>query len=104
MICASQFELLVHDVFDAGGVGLLDDRAHLGSEDALRFGFVEQRGKCGHGLHQLDPVLLSSEALVHFQKRHNTFHVPEIVCGRLPLDVPVHGVLEQDGGNNSLRR
>ena len=102
MICSSHFELLVHDVLDAGGVGLLDDRAHLGSEDALRFGLVEQRGKLGHGLHQLDPVLLGCKALVHFQKRHNTFHVPEIVRGRLPLDVPVHGVLEQDGGKNPL--
>ena len=56
----------------------------------------------GHGLHQLDPVLLGCKALVHFQKRHNPFHVPEIVRGGLPLDVPVHGVLEQDGGNNPL--
>src|SRR6266536_420622 len=98
----SCFELLVHDVLDAGCVGLLDDRAHLGSEDALRFGFVEQRSKRGHGLHQLDPVLLSCKALVHFQKRHNTFHGPKIVRGRPPLDVSVHGVLEQDGGNNPL--
>jgi hypothetical protein len=28
--------------------------------------------------------------------------VPQIVCGRLPPDVPVHGVLEQDGGENPL--
>ena len=68
----------------------------------FRFGFVEQRGKLGHGLHQLNPVLLGREALVHFQKRHDMFHVPEIVRGGLPLDVPVHGVLEQDGGNNPL--
>ena len=57
---------------------------------------------CGHRLHQLDPVLLRCKALVHFQKRHNPFHVPKIVRGRLPLDVPVHGVLEQDGGKNPL--
>src|SRR5262249_37308290 len=29
------FELLIHDVADANRVGLLDERAHLGSEDAL---------------------------------------------------------------------
>src|SRR5215472_4307377 len=55
----SYFELLAHNVLDAGGIGLLDDRAHLGTEDALRFGFVEQRRQGGHGPHQLDPVLLS---------------------------------------------
>ena len=32
------------------------------------------------------------------------FHVPEIVRGGPPLDVPVHGVLEQNGGNNPLAR
>src|SRR2546430_7823197 len=50
----SCFELLGHDILDAGAVGLLDDRAHLGSEDALRVGLVEQRSKLGHRLHQLD--------------------------------------------------
>ena len=84
------------------GIGLLNDRAHLGAEDALRFGFVEQRRQLGHRLHQLDPVLLRGQALVHFQKRHDPLHVPQIVRGRLPLDVPVHGVLEQDGGKNPL--
>jgi hypothetical protein len=39
-------------------------------------------------------------ASVHFQKRHNLFHVPKIVRGRPPFDVPVHGVLEQNSGNN----
>src|SRR2546426_7291964 len=56
----------------------------------------------GMGCINWTPVLLSCKALVHFQKRHNTFHVPKIVRGRLPLDVPVHGVLEQDGGKNPL--
>src|SRR5215510_3200102 len=98
----SYFELLVHDVLDAGSVGLLDDRAHLGSEYALRFGLVEQRAKLGHGLHQLDPVLLRCQPLVHFQKRHNTFYIPEIVRRGLPLYFPVHGVLEQDSAENPL--
>ena len=69
---------------------------------SFRFGFLEQRGKRGHGFHQLDAVLLSCKALVHFQKRHNAFDVPKIVRCRLPLDVPVHRVLEQDGANDSL--
>ena len=57
---------------------------------------------CGHRLHQLNPILLSCKALVDFQKRHDSFHVPEIVRGWLPLDVPVHRVLEQDGAKNPL--
>ena len=67
------------------------------------FGFVEQRGKLGHRLHQVDAVLLGREALVHLQERHDVFHVPEIIRAGLPLDVPVHGVLEQDGGQESAR-
>ncbi len=96
----SYVELLVHDVLDAGCVGLINDRAHLGSEYALRFGLVEQRSKLGHRLHQVDTVRLRCQAFVHFQKGHNTFHIPEVVRARLPLDVPVHGSLEQDGAKN----
>ena len=42
-------ELLVHNALDAGCVSLFDDRAHLGSEDALRFGVGEQRRSAGMG-------------------------------------------------------
>jgi hypothetical protein len=42
------------------------------------------------------------QGLVRFRKRHDSFHVPKVVRGRLALDVPVHRVLEQDGANNSL--
>jgi hypothetical protein len=96
------FELLVHDALDARYVGLVDDRAHLGSEYALRFGFVEQRSKLGHRLHQVDAAHLRRKALVHFQERHNALHIPQIVRARLPLDLPVHGVLEQDSAKNPL--
>src|SRR5438105_1683263 len=95
-------ELLGHDVLDPRSVGLLDERAHLGSKDALRVGFVEQRGKLGHRLHQLDTALLRGQALVHLQKRHDPLHVPQIVRGRLPLDIPVDRVLEQDGADDAL--
>jgi hypothetical protein len=96
------FELLTHNVLDTGWIGLLDDRAHLGAEDAIRPGLVEQGSKLGHGLHQLHAILFRVEALVHFQKGDNPFHVPEIVGGRLLVDVPVHGALEQDGPKDSL--
>src|SRR5882724_9668456 len=95
-------ELLGHDVRDARSVRLLDHRSHLGSEYPLRFGLVEQRSKAGHRLHQLDTALFRGQALIHFEKRHHPFHIPQIVRGRLPLDLPIHGVLEQDGGENAL--
>src|SRR4030095_10294491 len=72
----SDVELLAHNVLDAGGIGVLDDRAHLGAEDALRCGFGEQRRQRGHELHQLDPLLLRGQALIHFQKRPHPFHIP----------------------------
>src|SRR5215510_11847519 len=81
---------------------MLNNRAHLGSEYALCFTFLKQRPKRRHGLHQLDSVLLRGQAFVHFQKWHDTFYVPKKVSRRLPLDVPVYGVLEQDGANNPL--
>src|SRR5207248_5236979 len=95
-------KLLAHDLFNAGGVSLFDHRPRLGPKHRFRFGFIEQRSKLGDGLHQLDSVFLSGKALVHFQKWHDTLDVPEIIRRRLPLDVPVHRVLEQDGPNNPL--
>src|SRR5262249_28106486 len=94
--------LLPHDIFDARFVGLLDERAHLSSEDAFGFGFLEQRGKRRNGLHQLDAILLSFEALIDFQEWYHTFYVPKIVSRTLVLYVPVHGILEQDGSNDPL--
>src|SRR5215510_6818226 len=65
----SCFELLIHNVLDALSVGLLDERAHLGSEYALCFGLVEQRAKLRHRLHELDPILLRCAALVHLDRK-----------------------------------
>jgi len=78
------------------------ERAHLGAEDALGLGPVEQRRESGHGLQQLDSVLHSGKALVHLQKRHDPLEIPEVVRRGLPLDVPVHGVFEQDGAQDPL--
>ena len=95
-------ELLRHDVLDPSSVGLLDQRAHLRAEDAFRFGPAEQRSKVGHRLQQLHAVFFCAHTFVHFQKRHDAFHLPEIVRGRLPVDVPVHCVLEQDCAKNPV--
>jgi hypothetical protein len=95
-------ELLVYDFFDPGWIGLVDDRAHLGAKNALRFGFVEQCGELGHRFHQAHAVFLLRKTVVHFQEWDDSFHGPQIVrCGP-PLDVPVHSVLEQDRAENPV--
>src|SRR5262245_47448969 len=98
----SDLELLAHDARDPRLVRLLDERAHLGSEDALGDGAAEQRPELRHRLHQLDAVLLLRQPLVHLQERPHALHVPAIVRGRLALDAAIHGVLEQDGAEDSL--
>ena len=57
---------------------------------------VEQRGQVRHGFHQMDAVFLLGQTLVHFQKRHDAFHVPKIIRGGLAFDVAVHRALKQD--------
>src|SRR5262249_54609397 len=79
-------ELLVDHRLDAGGVGLVDEGAHFGSEDALCDGLIEQGSQPGYWLQQVGAVLLFGKAFVHFQEWHNAFHVPKIVRGRLSLD------------------
>jgi hypothetical protein len=46
------------------------------------------------------PSLLRFEALVHLQEWNNALHIPEVICGWLSLDLPVHGVFEEDCANN----
>ncbi len=83
-------------------LAFLMSEAHFCSEDALGLGPVEQRSQSRHGLHYLDAVLLLREALVHFQERDDTLHVPEIIRGRLSADVPIHRSLEEDRGENPV--
>ncbi len=97
-----QLELLVHDFPDAVPVGLLDQRPHLRPEDVFCVRLIEQRLKLGHRLHQLDSVLLLDESLVHLEERDDPLHVPEIIRGRPPLDIPVHRVLKQDSPQDSF--
>src|SRR5215831_12295920 len=46
----AELELLVHDRLDATSVGLLDERSHLGAEDAVVVGLAEDAGELGDGL------------------------------------------------------
>ena len=95
-------ELLVDDGLDAGGIGLLDDGAHFGSEDALGVGLIEQGANSGMGFINWTPSFSSARPLSTFRNGTTRFTVPEIVRGRLSLDVPVHRALEQDRAENSV--
>jgi hypothetical protein len=95
-------ELLGHDGLDPAGVGLLDDGAHFRAKDAPGVGPLEQRRQARYGFHQLDSILFSGQALIHFQERHHAFDVPQIIRRGLTGNVPVHGALEQDRAENPV--
>jgi hypothetical protein len=65
-------KLLVDNCLDAGGVGLIDDRAHFGSEDALRDGLVEQGRQLGHRF-KWTPSFSSERPLSTFRKGTTRF-------------------------------
>ena len=68
----------------------------------LRVGLVEQGRQLRHRLQQLDAVFFLENALIHFEEGHTALQSPEIICGRLSSDIPVHGTLEQDRAHNSV--
>ena len=92
----ADLELLVDDGRDALRVGGVDDRAHLGAENALGDRAFEQRVEVGHRLHQLDAVGFRGKALVDLQEGHDAALFPKIPRGRHAVDLAVHGLLEQD--------
>ena len=95
-----QFELLADDVLDAGRIGLLDDRAHLGSENAFRLALSSSAARPGMGFINCTPSFSAARPLSTFRKGTTALHVPQKVGGGLSLDVPVHRVLEQDRAEN----
>src|SRR3546814_17872286 len=64
-------ELLIDVRLDAGGIGEVDDAAHLGAEHALRDRAFAQIVEAGIGLHQMDAVCFVLEPLVDLQTRHD---------------------------------
>ncbi len=92
----ADLELLVHHGLDAGRVGQLDDRAHLGAEHALGHGPAEELVEPVDRLHDLGTVDLVGQALVDLQERHDLLGAPEVGAGVDPFDLAVHGLLEED--------
>ncbi len=77
-------------------------RTHLGAEDTVGLGPVQQRIQIRDRLHELNAVLLLGQALVHLEDGHHLLVVPEVLGRGLALDLPVHGVLEENGGQDTL--
>ena len=98
----ADLELLRDDRGDARRIGRVDDRAHLGAEDALGHGALQQRVKTGNRLHQLHAVLAGFQALVDLQEGHDAALRPEILSGRNTVDRAVHGALKQDRADHLL--
>ena len=94
-------ELLIHHRLEAAA-GQLDDRAHLGAEDALVDRAGQQVVQAADGLHHLRAVLLGGQALVDLEDRHDPLDVPQVVRGGTALDVAIHGHLEQDRGQDPV--
>lgn len=94
-------ELLVYDRRDPGLVGVIDHRPHLGPENTVPVRALEQIIKGVDGLHELHVVLLGGQALVDFQERHHVLLVLQILRGGDAVDVPFHGLLEQDRRENA---
>ena len=90
-------ELLGHDGGDAFFRRQVDDRAHLGAEDAELHGAGEQRVECRHRLHQADAVLLRLEPLVDLEEGHDAALLPQEGGNRLAAHLAVHRGFEQDG-------
>ena len=98
----AHLKLLVDDPADAGGVGLLDDAAHLGAEDMALHRLLEQLRQAGHGLHQLHALRLGLQALIHLEEGDDLLDLPQVVGAVSALDHPVHGVLKEDGAQDML--
>src|SRR6478735_6510683 len=97
----ADLELLVHDRLHTTRVRELDDRAHLGAEDALAQRALEQVVETRHRLHDLHAVGLVGQALVDLQERDHLLHIPQELRRALALDLAVHGPLEEDGAEDA---
>jgi hypothetical protein len=98
---AAVLELLVHDRRDACLVGVADHRPHLGAEDPMLLGPPEQVIESVDGLHEPHAVTLSGEALVDLEEWHHVLFLPQVLRRGHALDGAVHGLLEQDRGEDA---
>ena len=99
---AAKVELLGDIGGDARGGGSVDDRAHLGAEDAFGNGTVEQLVEVRHRLHQAHAVMCVGKALVDLEEGHHALVFPQEGGNRLAVDVAVHGAFEEDGADHAV--
>ncbi len=89
-------ELLLHDRRHPVPVRVLDHRAHLGAEDPMPIGPLEQLVEGVNRLHELDALPLVGKSLVDLQEGDDLLLLPKVLRCRETLHVPFHRLLEQD--------
>ncbi|MNC44902.1 hypothetical protein D3C75_938280 [compost metagenome] len=75
----------------------MNDRTHFRPEDVALHCPFQQIVKAGNRLQQLHTAALLRQPLIHLQKRHYASFFPQIVRSKQSVNLPVHGVFEQDG-------
>ncbi len=96
----AHLELLGGDRGDAGLVGQIDHRAHLGTEHAQADGALEQRIEPLDRLHHAHAVGGRLEPLVDLQEGNDAALLPQIGRHRQPVRLAVHRAFEQDRGQH----
>jgi len=97
---AADIELLGNNGGDAFRIGRMDDRAHLGAENALGHSPLKQGVEVRHRLHHLDAVSLVHQALVDLEEGHDFALLPEVFSCRDSVDIAFHRAFEQDGAHH----
>ena len=95
-------ELLLDDRGDPGLAGVLNDRPHLGAEDPVLVRPLKQVIEGVDGLHELHAVVLVGQPQVHLQDRHDVLALPQVAGGRQPVDLPLHGLLEENRRDDAV--
>ena len=99
---AANFKLLVHDFFNSVRIGRFDNRPHFRSENMPFLRPFQQFLQIVDRLHHPDAVFLFRKSLVHLQDRQNPFLFPQVICGKLPVNLPFHRVLKKNCPQNML--
>ena len=95
-------ELLCDNGIHATAIGREDHRPHLGAEHAVLLGTLEQGVQARHRLHRLDAVRLLGQAQVDLEEGHHVLAGPEVLGRPEPVDLALHGLLEQDGREDAV--
>ena len=91
------FKLLIHNLFDAHRVSLLNHGTHLSSENMPLHRTYKEFIQPRNRLHQPDSVRFLCQTLIHLQDRDDTLLLPQVIRSQLIPNLPLHGILKKDG-------